>query len=302
MITLLTGENSFEVEAELKAIIMSSQLEPEKIDGSTLELNILASLLTGATLFVKKRLIIIKNLSENTQIWADFIDWLPRISDDIDLVLVDAKPDKRTRTYKELQRADVIKEFAIWTDKDIGRILEWIVKTGKLQGVELNKKCAQLIVDRVGLDQWQLWHAIEKLSLLNKFDEQDIINVIDTNPTENVFNLFEAALKSDRATVTKMVRRLELTEDPFRLFGLLAGQAYQLAILSVSEQSSNQVAKDIGAHPYALSKLAPYAKKLGRSGTRKVIACFARSDDDMKISAGEPWLLIERALLNITNI
>lgn len=302
MIKLLTGENSFEIEAELKAITYNSKLKPEKIDGSTLDVKDLPDLLTGSTLFANKRLVIIKNLSENTQIWTDFADWIPRISNDIDLVLVEARPDKRTRTYKELQKAGLVKESVLWTDRDVARASQWIAETAKQKDIELNKKCVQLLIDRIGLDQWQLWHAIEKLSLLNSIDEETIKNVIDISPTENVFNLLESALRSDKISIQRIIRVLENSEDPYRLFGLLSGQVYQLALLAVSSKTPSTAAGDIGAHPYALSRLAPYAKKLGRVGSRKAISYFADTDNDMKLSASDPWLLIERALLNVASI
>jgi DNA polymerase III delta subunit len=98
-----------------------------------------------------------------------------------------------------------------------------------------------------------------------------------------------------------MLRTLELTEDPYRLFGLLAGQAFQLAAVATSSPSDD-VAKDLGVHPYAVSKLRPAAKKMGRSGAKKVIEAFAKADDDMKLSRADPWLLIERTLIHIASI
>lgn len=111
MITLLTGENGFEIERALKRIVTDFEGTPEKIDGSELELRQVPDLLMGVSLFADKRLLIIKNLSENKAVWADFGDWLERVSDDIHLVLVEPKPDKRTRTYKDLQKAAEVKEF-----------------------------------------------------------------------------------------------------------------------------------------------------------------------------------------------
>jgi DNA polymerase III delta subunit len=299
MITLLTGENSFEIERELQSIIADFDGEPEKIDGNELELRNLPDLLTGSTLFLDKRMIIIRNLSENTSIWADFGDWLTRTVGSTELILVESKPDKRTRTFKELKKLATVKEYAVWTDADVSKAVGWVIDKSKEYGLELNKKCAQLVVNRVGLDQWKLLYAIEKLSLLDSVNETTIADVIDANPSENVFNLFEAALNADAAVVQRMIKILEATEDPYRLFGLLSGQAFQLAALTTSNLSANMVAKDISAHPYALSKLSPYAKKLGKGGAKKVVAYFAQADDDIKLSVGEPWLLIERALLNV---
>lgn len=299
MITLLTGENSFEIDRALKKIAADFDGQPERIDGSTLDIKQLPDLLMGATLFANKRLVIIKNLSENSSIWTEFSKWLPRISDDVTLVLVEPKPDKRTKTYKELQKAASVESFTVWGDRDSAQAEKWVSDEAKSLGFALDKQLAQFLVARVGLDQWLLYQALEKLSVAESVNKEVIENIIDANPTENVFYLFEAALRGETAKLVGMIKTLELTEDPYRLFGLLGGQAFQLAALAVAEKPSAEVAKDLGAHPFAMSKLAPHVKKLGREGARKIVAAFAEADSGMKTSAGDPWLLIERALMKV---
>jgi DNA polymerase III delta subunit len=302
MITLLTGDNSYEIEQFITRTIAESPSYAERIDGSALELRDLPNLLMGATLFSSNRLVIIKNLAENKTVWPIFSDWIERISSETSLILIEAKPDKRTITYRDLKKMATVIEYKQWGDRDISLAEKWTIAQALSMGMTLNTKLVQLIVRRVGVDQWNLYHALEKLSLLDDVSEAVIIDVIDSTPSENVFNLFEAALKGDRGTIVRMIRTLELTEDPYRLFGLLSGQAFQLAALVVSDTSSGEVARDIGAHPYALGKLAPYAKKMGRSGARKLINAFASADDDLKISRAEPWLVIEQSLSRTSQI
>lgn len=301
MITALTGDNSFEIERALEALVAAFDGAAEKLDGSALELKQLPDLLMGGTLFAARRLVVIRNLSENKSLWTDFSDWLSRVSDDVQLVLVEAKLDKRTKTYKELKAAATMHEYAAWTERDGAKAERWVATEAQSQGLALDRKSAQLLVARVGVDQWGLYHALQKLSVLEEVTPQVIEEVIELSPTENVFNLFEAALRGNGAQVQKMVATLALHEDPYRLFGLLSGQAFQLAALSVADGDAN-VAKDVAAHPFALSKLAPYAKKYGHLGGKKVIAAFAQADSGMKNSVGEPWLLIERALLKVVQL
>lgn len=149
------------------------------------------------------------------------------------------------------------------------------------------------------MDQWQLSWAIRKLAVLDRVTPEIVAEVIDANPTENVFNLFETALRGDGMGVAQMLRTIELHDDPYRLFGLLSGQAFQLAALAVTDKSAGDVAKDLGTNPYGLSKMAGIAKKLGPSGARRIIDAFAEADTGMKTSAAEPWLLIERALIKV---
>ena len=301
MITLLTGENSFEIEQALGEIAGDFTGNVEKIDGSELQLAQLPDILMGVSLFATARMVVIRNLSQNKAIWAVFGDWLSRISDDIHLILIEPKPDKRTTTFKALKENAIVKEFQPWTDRDMATAEKWAVVEAKKLGFELDKKCVQTLVQRVGVDQWQLFNALEKLSLTDTVSVETIMNIIEANPVENVFNLFETALRGDMNELKQMLQILEQSEDVYRLSALLFTQGFQLAVVASATKSDN-VAKDFGIHPYVVSKLTPIAKRLGKSGTSKIVVIFAQADDDMKISRAEPWLLIERALMKIANI
>lgn len=302
MITLLLGENSFEITRGLNYLEVEFDGVAEKIDGEPLELKQLPDLLMGATLFAQKRLIIIKNLSENKTVWEKLPDWLDRINDDVHVVLVESKPDRRSRTYKALQKVATVRQFPAWTDRDTAVAEKWVAGEAERQKLVLDKKSIHSLVERVGVDQWQLYYALQKLAALPEINPMVIENIIEANPRENVFNLLDAALKGNTAKVQEMLKVLEMSEDPYRLFGLLSTQIFQLALLSVSDKPANDVAKDIGAHPFALSKLSPHVKKLGKSGVREAVAAMAQADTSLKTSAADPWLLIERALIKISNI
>ncbi|MET0979650.1 MAG: DNA polymerase III subunit delta, partial [Candidatus Saccharimonadales bacterium] len=142
-----------------------------------------------------------------------------------------------------------------------------------------------------------------KLAVLDVITTDVIAELIDANPVENVFDLFDAALRGDTVKLKKMLATLELTEDPYRLFGLLGGQAFQLAALTIAgDKPSTEVAKDLGVHPYGLSKLGSYSRRLRRTGVKQIIAFFAEADAGMKTSTIDPWLLVERALMKTATI
>lgn len=301
MITVLTGENSFEIEQALRRLAIEFAGDVEKVDGSELEVKQLPDLLMGGTLFASRRMVVIKGLSDNKSLWAVLSDWVPRISDDVHVVLVEPKPDKRTKTFKDLQKAADVQTYLVWTERDTAKAVQWVNDEAKRRGMVLDRQLASLLVERVGLDQWQLHFAFEKLSAFEQVTSDVIEEHIDAQPSENVFNLFEAALNGNAMVVARMIRTLELTEDPYRLFGLLGGQAFQFAALAVADKPAAEVAKEIGAHPYALGKLSSSAQRAGRAGARQVVEAFLEADTGMKTSAAEPWLLIEQALLKVAH-
>lgn len=309
MITVFVGDNTFEIERERRRVEAGFSGDVEKVDGATLELNRLPDLLAGGTLFSSERLVIVRNLSENPAAWTALGDWLERAAADIDLVLIETKLDKRTKTYKALQKAGAVKEFMQWTERDALKAEQWTRDEAALRGVTLDKASAGIIVRRclvasdkpgaAAIDQWRIVQALDKLALLDEVTPAVIDEVVEASTIENVFDLFEAALKKDSRRVQAMLGALELSEDPYRLFGLLSGQVFQLAALAVAEKPNADVAKEIGSHPFALGKLAPYARTLGRAGTGRVVRIFADADAAMKSSGHDPWLLIERALMKV---
>lgn len=299
MIYFFAGENSFEVSRAVKALADSFDGAIEKFDGTELDVKDLPNLLMGMTLFSDKRLVIVKDASSNTTLWSSLPDWIERLSDDITLVLAEGKPDKRTTVYKTLKANSAYQEFASWTDRDRGAAENWVQDEAKVLGINLDRRLARVLVDRVGVDQWMLHSSLEKLSLLPTVSEEGIVDTIDAQPTENVFNLFEAALSGKVSQLQKMIRTLELSEDPYRLFALLSSQAFQLAVIHAAGRDDNP-AKDFGIHPFVVSKLSGYARTLNKADIRRIITAFANSDGDMKSSSADPWMLIERALLTVT--
>ncbi len=301
MITLLTGDNSFEIERALAKISNDFNGTIEKIDGNQLQLVQLPDLLMGVSLFSEARIVVIRGLTQNKTIWSNFASWLDKISDDINLVLLETKPDKRTVTFKALKELAIIKEFQSFSDRDIVAVERWTTEEAEKIGLNLDKKSIHFLVARVGVDQWQLFNALQKLSLAGDISIDKITDIIDANPIENVFNLFETALTGDRQELKRTIRQLELSEDAFRLFALLSSQVFQLLAVSSVEKTDNAT-KDFGIHPFVSSKLTALAKKIGSKNIAKIVDIFACADDDMKISKADPWLLIERALLKISVI
>lgn len=301
MITWLVGENSFEVREALKAITHDFAGTPERVDASELKLANLPDLLMGMSLFATERLVIIRDISTNSTLWEKLPDWLGRVNDTIHIVFVDAKPDKRTTSYKALKAAAEYKEFPLWSDRDYAKAEQWVSVRAKQQDVTIDSRSVKHLVGRVGLDQWQLAHALDTLGLLDTISPQVIDDVIPANPAENIFQLFETALEGRSQDVSDSLATLELQEDPYAFFALLSSQALTLAAVTYAGEDDNPP-KDFAIHPFVASKLTRHAKQLGKHKVARIVELFAQTDAAMKRSKAEPWILIEQLLLEVATI
>ena len=298
MITLLMGDNSFERHEALQAIVSSFDGTAERVDGAGLELRQLPDLLMGGTLFADKRLVIISDLSSNTSLWQKLPSWLPRLSEDVHLVLVDEKPDKRTVSYKALKEVARIQDYPAWTDRDYQKAEQWFEARAKTLKLALDKKTIHHVVGRVGVNQWLLASALETLSLLDEITPEAINQTIIANASENIFELFETALSGNRVALRDTLQTLEVQEDPYATFALLSSQAFSLAAVAYADDTQN-ASKDFAIHPFVASKLIRHAHRLGKPAVARVMKKFAQTDADMKISKAEPWILIERLLYDL---
>ena len=297
MIVLLTGDNTFAIDQALKARVASFDGEVETFDGAELLAGQLADITTGQTLFTQKRFVVIKQPSECKELWGDIAKWLEKLSSEDMVMLVEPGVDKRTAAYKWLQKNAEVEDFPAWNERDQYKAVQWVSEEAKRRDMTLSQRQAERIMSRVGYDQWALYHALEKLSLALTIDDDIIDAVIDTNPTENVFALFETALSGRRDELARILETLRQTEEPYRVFGLLASQVQQLALLHLANRPVAQVARDIGARsPYMLQKLETRAKGLSHAEVKRMLQAFAAADMRLKTTDNEPWSVIESLL------
>lgn len=302
MVFLFTGENSFEIEREVARRLAMFDGEVEKRDGETLVVADLQDLLQGQSLFSAQRMIILRQASENKSVWDVLPSRIESMSSDILLILIEPKPDKRTKAYKNIAKLVTVQDFPVWSNRDLNAAAQWVILEAKKFDLGLTDKHARHIVQRVGYDQWRLFHAIEKLSLSGEITDDIIDELIEANPDENIFELLNTALNGDARRVQESIAGLKLSVDAYQTFGLLNSQILQLCALALSDKSSVDVAKDIGAHPFALSKLSQYAARMNRSEVRELIEETSQTDILMKSSGLDPWLHVEQLLLKIARI
>jgi len=301
MIYFLTGENWYARDKAVKAIIERAGETPEYIDTEKATADSLRELLGAQTLFSQVRTVILRQPSENKSLWGSLDEVAASVADDITLIITEDKPDKRTKTFKALQKQATTKDFPNWTERDAGFAVEWLLREAKEQGVRLKAPDAQRLIRRVGIDQGRLAAALEKIGLLPEITAETIEASIDARAVDNVFILLETALRGEVNDVQIVLKSLRQTEDAYRVFGLLGSQLTQLAALVYSKESPNEIARTLGAAPFVLSKLAPFAVRISESSMREILEWAADVDIKMKSVAIDPWVLVGQLLLKIAN-
>ena len=102
-------------------------------------------------MFTLERTVIISRLSDNSALWAE----LPEIavSGSTEVILLESKLDKRTKTYKWLRKNAEIYEFTPLNERQKPRLAKWCVDEARKQGSKLSAVQAETLIDRLGYDQ-----------------------------------------------------------------------------------------------------------------------------------------------------
>lgn len=302
MIYLLFGENEFLKKQRLDELVAAEGATLSRIDGEDLTIGKWQELLIGQTLFSVEQLTVVRDLSQS-EIWS-VLPEVTRQSENT-IVLLEPKVDKRTRTYKWLQKNAKLEEFLPYTDRDKQSVVSWAVdRASTIYGLGLDRQLVVSIIDRLGYDQMRLDQILNQLSLAGPVDQALIDAMIPLPKTESVFGLLAAALNGQHDEVKRIVAYLELTdgsEGAYLTFGLLVSQIVILNGL-VLGGSQEQVAKDFSANPYAVRNMASLASKLRPNQLNDINNAMSRADVAMKTTSVHPWLIIENTLIKLSLI
>lgn len=302
MIQLLTGSNAFAIRDALDTRILAAREKLGNdaitiVDANELSLDDLPQLLLGVTLFASERLIVIRDAA-NKQLWEKLADMLPETAETTDVLLQASEVDKRTRTYKWLQKNAEVHEIELLNEAELVKWLQAIAQKMKL---DLDTKTARYLVEYVGTDQWRLKQDLEKLHLSGRSPSPELIrDVIEPNPQASVFQLLDAVFAGRAGQVEQHLQVLRGSEEPYRFMGLLANQMYALLLCANAGNKDTQaIAKDAGIHPFVVRKLQPTARKLSRTDQQRIVDTLADLDRQLKTTGHDPWTLIQIAFTNL---
>lgn len=297
MITLLTGPNNFAIAETLRNKKRGFSGDVESFDASELESKNLPDIFMGATLFSSQRFVIIKGSSLNKSLWSELEPWIERIPPETEIFLVDESPDKRTKTYKQLQKHGKIHDHNELSEAELAT---WLQTHARTVGAELAPDIIRYFIGYVGRDQWRLRNELDKLLLAEKPVTRELIqDISEPYPEASVFELLDAIFAGNHARVEELFGLIREREDPYQFFGLLSSQVFALLALVVGgSRRTDDIARDMGLHPYVVRKLSATSKKLGKQGVEQLVDRLAEADERIKTTGVNPWQQLEIVLFS----
>ena len=182
-------DNEFEKQAALVALVGDAGVV--RYDGKELTLADMQEITIGQTLFTQSSVYVISKLSENSDIWSRLSE-LP-FDDDKTVILLESKLDKRTKTYKWLQKTAKTQEFLPLSDRQKPQLISWCEAQARERSYKLTRMQIGTLIDRLGFDQLRLSNFLDQLALVKEVTDELIDQLVPLARSENVFDLFIAA-------------------------------------------------------------------------------------------------------------
>ena len=311
MIYLIIGTNAYRAQYELQRLVKSLGVRPEKIDAASLDLNKLADTVRGLSLFQEQRLIVIERLSERKDLWDKLGELASDIAAETYLVLIEPRPDKRTKTFKTLQKTAKLIEATPLTDRQRPAAEKWLLDYASEHSVKLTKTQASDMVARAivadeksrsaEIDQLQLTHAVAALKNAVKIDDTAIATVLPPASEFSVFDIIELAVCGKTANLRSALDELRRSDDVYKVAPLVWSQWSQLVLLAKAEAASTSDTIDLGIHPFVAKKLRPLARQLSPKDLAELTELAAERDYQMKTSSVDPWAALEDFLFRVAS-
>lgn len=276
MIVILSGENSFMLQAELRRIVGSfvtehSDMALEQFDGEEAEFDRIREALQSMPFLASNKLVVLRTPSANKQFAESAEELLNEVGDATDVILIEPKLDKRTAYYKYLKKQPGFKEFS---ELDTLALAKWLVQVAKDGGGSLSQSDATYLINRVGVNQQLVGSELTKLLQYNPVVTRQTIDLLtERTPQSTIFELLDAALAGQSKRALELYHEQRAMKvEPQQILALLGWQLHVLALVKTAgERDAGDVAREAKLNPFVVRKSQGIVRRLSLAQLKELI-------------------------------
>jgi DNA polymerase III delta subunit len=305
MIITLTGENAFTLQTALKELINSYETEfgdmgLERLDGEEAEFQKIYDALTTLPFLVSKKMVVLRAPSANKAWLENSQKLLSDLPGATDVILIEAKLDKRLGYYKFLKAATDFREFP---EIDENGLAKWLSDQAKVRQGSLSLADARFLVERVGVSQQLLNNELDKLLLYDSQITRSIIELLtEPAPQSSIFDLLDAAFAGDQARALKLYdEQRALKVEPQQIIAILTWQLRILAVIKTAgNRTAEQIAREASISPYVIRKSSSITHCLNVADIKKIVGEALALDVRLKTESVDADEALKFFLLSLT--
>lgn len=284
MKTVLSGDNTFELQKELDLLVQKfvkehGDLALERMDGEEVTPQKITDAVSNLPFLASKKMVVVKNVS-NKDLLEKIVEL--EVPDFTELIVVAGKLDKRASYYKKLSKMPGFKGFAKQASTSLP---QWVMDEVAGYGGKISRADAQYLIDILGDDQMLLGSEINKLTTYSPDVSRDTIDLLcEPTPQATTFNLIDSAFTGNLEKSLNLYQELRAQKvEPIKIMGLMAWQLHVLATVKIAgSRGVDQIAKDAKLNPYVVSKSKKIADGLSLKRIKYLVHTAMQLDLDMK--------------------
>lgn len=267
MIQILTGSNTFELSDALRRAIDAFVAEfgdfgVEQLDGEEVDYDRIREALESVPFLASKKLVVLRSPSANKQFIENAERLLGAVGDEIDVIIIETKLDKRLSYFKFLKKQPGFREFL---DLDENGLAAWLSRQAAQDGGNLTLADARYLITRVGSNQQRLANELQKLITYSAKINRAIIDLMtEPSPQSSIFDLLDAAFAGRKNDVLALYAEQRIAKvEPQQILAMIAWQLHILALIKTAGgRDPAIIAKDARLNPYVVRKSMSIARAM----------------------------------------
>lgn len=257
MIVFLSGDNSYAITKHIQKLRQqyakkfADALEEVSLDLASAKMSDIEQALLAQPMFFTHRLVILRGLDEAKLEPESFMELIERMPDSTVAVLDGRGMDKRTKLFKALAKLPQAKDYPALRAQEL---TTWVMGEARSQGAEISRVDADLLVRRVGPDEWRLASEVAKLAGgAENITAEDIRELVPQRIEDSVFDLIAAVKKADSGAALQIFDRLMAQgASGQQLIATLQWQ-YRVMAMVVAGANDDELMQ-VGVKPYAAQR------------------------------------------------
>ncbi|MDQ1912884.1 DNA polymerase III subunit delta [Paenibacillus sp. GD4] len=214
------------------------------------------------------------------------------------------KLDERKKIVKSLKEADALVPCSVLSSDEL---TQWVQAEAEKAGFRMAPGVSEQLISYSGTGLQTLQKEIEKCALYvgqgGTLTSADLEQLVTRTTEQNIFLLIEhiVQLKLDQA-FTMLNELLRRKEEPIKIVALIARQfriMFQVKDLSQQGYSQQQMAAQLGLHPYAVKIAAGQANRFEMKRLAGILRQLGELDYQMKSGKIDKVLGLEMFLLKL---
>ena len=255
--------------------------------------------------FADRRVILVEDSGFFKNKTEELPEYLAKLPEYLVLIFSEEEVDKRTKTFKMVQKYGHVTEFA---QQKEDMLVRWVFSRMKREGKKIRSSDMQHFLAAAGSDMANIDNELEKL--LCYCADREVITTADIDAvcapqlTNQIFDMVRAVAEHRQKDALDLYYDLlALKEKPMRILYLISRQFQQL--LQIGDMSraglpQSEIAAKAGVPPFVVRRSQGLLRRYSERSLRDILQSLTQAEEDVKTGRLDERLSVELAIVELS--